>query len=418
MDWKSLDKKSLIVNTCEVYSKRKDAGIMGMKKARHGSRGYLLFIVSLLLSSLFPFTAFSDELSELKDRVDRQERLIEGLKGDIAQYKAGVPATDIPLYSANLSVFGDINFSTKARDARHSNFSFGEFDFYSSFDYGDKLNFLSELVIEADDDRFELDFERLVIGYSFSDLLKLSAGLYHTSLGYWNEEYHHGKQFYTTVDRPFFLAFEHDNGVVPVHMMGLEVVGGVRTSSARYEYELNINNGAKIDMKNGVIERNIDSDDNDSKGFTLKLAVEPSAIAGLEAGFSAASFKIDTSSKPGLIQRIYAMHVAYDNDGGAEAMAEYFRFDNSEASAGAFYVHLAYAVGWDTTPYLGYESLDIDYADPYFKDLNGGMDRRQSIAGVRHDISDRSAVKAQVTRDSSRGGNTFNSFAMQWAFNF
>lgn len=391
---------------------------MGMKKARRGSRIYQALIVPLLLLSLFPFIARADELTELKDRVDRQEKLIEGLKTSIDQYKAGSPPADNSLYSANLTVFGDITFSTKARHARHSNFSFGEFDFYSSFDYGDKLNFLSEMVIEADDNAFELDFERLLISYSFSDILKLSAGMYHTSIGYWNEAYHHGKQFYATVDRPFFLAYEHDNGVVPVHMMGIELEGSIRTSLARYEYALDISNGAKIDQKNGILERNIDSDDNDSKGITLKLVVEPVALPGLEAGISVVSFKIDTSAKPGLNQRIYAVHMVYDNDEGTVAMAEHFRFDNADASADAFYVQFAYAAAEDITPYLRYESLDIDYADPYFKDLSGGMDRRQTIAGVRYDIADRSALKAQVRRDGSRGGNTFNVFEMQWTFNF
>ncbi|MBI5237913.1 MAG: hypothetical protein HY887_05770 [Deltaproteobacteria bacterium] len=391
---------------------------MGIKNARHGSRMHLLLIVPLFLLRLFPFIASADELTELKDRVDRQERLIEGLKGNIEQYKAGPPPADKSLYSANLTVFGDINFSTKARDARHSGFSFGEFDFYSSFDYGDKLNFLSEMVIEADDNAFELDFERLLISYSFSDLLKLSAGKYHTSLGYWNEAFHHGKQLYAGVDRPFFLAFEHDRGVVPVHMTGIELGGGIRTSHARYEYELDISNGARIDRIGGVLEPNIDADDNDSKEVTLKLVVEPAALLGLEAGISVASFKLDTSAKPGLNQRIYAVHMVYDNDEGAEAMAEYFRFDNAEASADAFYVQFAYNAAKDITPYLRYESLDIDYADPYFKDLKGGMDRRQSIAGVRYDIVDRSAIKAQVRRDSSRHGNTFNVFEVQWAFNF
>lgn len=391
---------------------------MGMKKVRQGSRIYRALIVPLFLLSLFPFIARADELTELKDRVDRQDKLIEGLETSIDQYKAGAPPAENSLYSANLTVFGDINFSTKARDARHSNFFFGEFDFYSSFDYGDKLNFLSEMVIEADDNHFELDFERLIISYSFSDLLKLSAGKYHTSLGYWNEAYHHGKEFYATIDRPFFLAYEHDKGVVPVHMTGMELEGGFRTSHARYEYELNISNGARIDRINGVLEPNIDSDDNDSKEVTFKLAVEPSLLPGIEAGFSVASFKIDTSAKPGLNQRIYAVHMVYDNDEGAVAMAEYFRFDNADASADAFYVQLAYAVAEDITPYLRYESLDIDYADPYFKDLGGGMDRRQTIAGVRYDVTDRSALKAQVRRDGSRGGNTFNVFEMQWAFNF
>ncbi|MCR4287118.1 MAG: hypothetical protein NUW09_03795, partial [Deltaproteobacteria bacterium] len=114
----------------------------------------------------------------------------------------------------------------------------------------------------------------------------------------------------------------------------------------------------------------------------------------------------------------YAVHMVYDNDEGAAAMAEYFRFDNADASADAFYVQFAYTVAEDITPYLRYESLNIDYADPYFKDLKGGMDRRQTIAGVRYDIADRSAIKAQVRRDSSRHGNTFNVFEMQWAFNF
>ena len=53
-----------------------------------------------------------------------------------------------------------------------------------------------------------------------------------------------------------------------------------------------------------------------------------------------------------------------------------------------------------TSRHLRYESFDIDYADPYFKDL--GRHGRRQHWGVRYDIVDRSAIKAQVRRDGSR----------------
>ena len=59
------------------------------------------------------------------------------------------------------------------------------------------------MVVEDLNDRAIVDIERLWVGYTFDDLLIARAGRFHTALGYWNTEYHHGKHLFLSVDRPF-----------------------------------------------------------------------------------------------------------------------------------------------------------------------------------------------------------------------
>ena len=389
-------------------------------------RDHKRFYIYLCLLSFFAiiFTTpvlRAAELPGLEERIEKQQEEIDRLRQDLEMFHSEVyelKGETKPLFGANLGLFGDINYSTKSREKAHNGFYLGDVDLYSALSYGDRLNFLLELAIEIQEHASELDLERLWIGYTFNDLLIIRAGKHHTAIGYWNKTYHHGKHLFLTVDRPFFLDFGHNGGILPIHIVGLEFEGGWRSGFARFKYELDVGNGPKINQSTRKLNPNAAFDNDGSKQVALRISLTPSALPGLTVALFGTTFKLDTSARAGLRERIYGVDVAYRRH-GLEFLAEYFRLANSDATGDAFYIQLAYSILDDLTPYTRFESLEVDEADPYATNLLQGFDRYQAIAGVRYDIDQlRSSIKGQYRYDNSRDGNEYDVFEMQWSFGF
>lgn len=356
---------------------------------------------------------------ELQERLHHLENFTEpGI--DPAPIAITEPQMDLrPQFGLNLGVFGDINYSTKDREEDHHAFTLGEFDLYSTATHGTHLSFLTELVVELEGgSETELDLERLWVAYSFSDLLTIRAGKQHSALGFWNKTYHHGKQLFLTIDRPFFLAFEHDGGILPVHIVGIELEGALKLTQTRLKYELNLGNGPRIDQGTNTLIPNNASEDNNSKQWIIRLSARPDRYPGLTLGLFGTEYQVNTTAQGGLEELVAGIDLSYIK-ARLEFISEYFRFRNSQDHANAFYVQLGYSVFNSLTPYIRYEYLDVDPSDPYFSDLQNNKDRYQGIAGLRLDIDDlRSSLKIQYRRDDKKGDKVFNVFETQWSFSF
>jgi hypothetical protein len=269
--------------------------------------------------------------------------------------------------------------------------------------------------VEFEEDETEVEMERLWAGYTISDLFIVRAGRFHTALGYWNKTFHHGKHLFHTVDRPFFLAFEGEDGVVPVHIIGLELSGSANIGQTRVKYWFEVGNGPSIE--NNQLEPNNFSDEDDSKQFALRVTLSPKRFQGLSVGLFGTHVPVDTIFKRNFGQNIFGLDIHYASE-GLEFISEYFHFDNSEATADAFYAQLSYALD-ALTPFTRYEWLDVDSDDPYMRALAGGFDRSQFIAGLRYDIDlFHSSLKAQYRYDDEDGSKDFDVFEAQWSFHF
>lgn len=352
------------------------------------------------------------EHEELKKKVEEMEerrRLEEAASKEMEEI--------LPRFGVNLGLFGDINYSTDSRERVSDTFSLGEIDLYSTAGYGGRLNFLFEMLIEFEEDETELDAERLWVGYTISDLLIIRAGKFHTALGYWNKTFHHGKHLFPTVDRPFFLRFEEDEGIIPAHIVGLELAGSADIGQLRAKYWLEVGNGPRIDGNR--LNPNNFVDDDDAKQFAFRTALSTRSLPGLSLGLFTSHFSIDTTLTKGVDEHIYGLDLHYAR-AGLELVSEYFFFDNPKASADAFYVQLSQTFGL-LTPFTRFEWLDVDSGDPYMSALAGGFDRSQFIAGLRYDIDlFHSSLKAQYRHDDERGGRDkdFDVFEAQWTLHF
>jgi hypothetical protein len=340
-----------------------------------------------------------------------------------------------------LNGFGDITLTdTEASDVNPSNngFALGQLDFYVAEQLNDHLDVLAELVVESPGEGFVVDLERLQVGYAFNNSHKLRAGRFHNLLGYWNLAYHHGAHLQTTVGRPFFLEFEDENGVIPVHMVGLWWDSRLNTGVGRVEVGAMFGNGASItgDGSGAPVELNPDSagDQDNDKAVSARIALNPAAVPGLGVGLSGQVGKVNIVNVGGGVandqidQTIWVVDVEYITD-VIEFLAEYYAWSHDSAvvsgfnDSDAYYVQLAYQVGERVRPYARYETLDAAGGDPYFIAVGmtmPGVERQKNITtiGVRYDIHYRSALKAEVHIVDDDLEGTYNEAIAQWSFSF
>jgi hypothetical protein len=283
------------------------------------------------------------------------------------------------------------------------------------------VSFLTEIVLESGEgDEPLLDVERYQIEYSPSDLLNVSLGRMHTMLGYWNQTYHHGVWFQTTVARPEVYEFEDHGGVLPVHELGLRLSGQRAIGRARVEYSATLSNGRGPVAHRFEIERDADR----RKAVNLWLAFAPRVSAGLKVGGAARFDRVppdpDAPPRPPLSERVLGGFAAYQQ-GSMELLAEALLLTHREKDGPArtyrtsgFYAQASWRFG-SITPYYRFEGLDRAPGDPYFSTSG---DLRRHVAGVRADPLPWVAVKLELNRDAPEPGPRFHAATLQTAFTF
>lgn len=333
-----------------------------------------------------------------------------------------------PVASAfELNGFADVSFtkSTEGADEfRNGDFAFGTLDLYLAQSL-EKVDILAELIVEFGD---VLDLERLHLGYTFSDALKVQMGRFHTPLGFWNTAYHHGVEIQPTILRPEFLNFEDDAGILPTHTVGVHVFGKRRTTIGKIEYGVLFGNGEKIRSEDGTTNTLFPNNigDNDvGKSIGAYGILSPVAVTGLRIGVSLHQARVqsDNSVKTSPVdvdQTIIggAATYAIENIGLA---GEYFSIRNEDNSGGSdtsdvYYGLITYTYRDRWIPYLMYEDMSVNENASYFKTL-GVKDVTRTTVGLRYNLSYRSSLKGEI-RTVDKDNNDWNEYAFQWALAF
>ncbi|MDH5526705.1 MAG: hypothetical protein OEY97_05290 [Nitrospirota bacterium] len=344
-----------------------------------------------------------------------------------------------------LNGFGDVVYSSTEEGGTSNNgFALGQLDLYVAEEIDDRIDVLTEFVIESPGEGFVVDLERLQIGYAVGDNHHLRAGRFHNLIGYWNLAYHHGAQLHTPVGRPFFLEFEDENGVVPVHAVGLWWDSRFDTGAGRIDLGVMFGNGASLaaDLSGGQTgELNPDSagDADNDKAVSWQLRYHPAALSGLAVGFSGQVGTIhimDTNPTPTMNDHIDQTLLAGDltfRGDRLEVLAEYYAWSNESMMTGltydgstGYYVQAGYRFGDGFTPYARYTMLDAE-ADPLFNAVGMTWDgtttaanRQKSVAvaGFRYDLNYRSALKLEYRAVDDDVDGSYNEGAVQWSFAF
>jgi hypothetical protein len=92
-----------------------------------------------------------------------------------------------------------------------------------------------------------INVERFEIAYEFGDWLRVKAGRFHTAFGYYNDTFHTGFYYQLPVDRPGFVNYEDNGGLIPARGIGLHADGRIPVltiGKIKWDAEL-INNRAQ-----------------------------------------------------------------------------------------------------------------------------------------------------------------------------
>lgn len=318
------------------------------------------------------------------------------------------------------------------RGGRNGNIALGDLDFFAVNQF-DQLDVLMEMTVE---EGHAVDLERLTLGYTFSDALRLRVGRFHTPLGFWNPTYHHGVQMQPTIRRPQFLMFEDEGGFLPAHTVGVYLSGQVKNKTMGIAYGAMVGNGPEITVEDGTVllSPNNTTDNSIGKSVAGHFTVSPAVIPGLNVGGSGHFSRVQSDQavkdlgQPtvDVDQTILAAALVYVRE-SLGLTGEYFTVRDKDMLSGgsgthtshAYYGLLSYTLADRWVPYLMYETMSVKNGaaqDPYFFVL-GVSDVTKAIGGIRYNLTPRSSIRGEARR-VKWGDFNWDEYAVQWAIGF
>lgn len=315
--------------------------------------------------------------------------------------------------------FGDVNFHGDNHKGDTTSFTLGQLDLFVTSDISEKFKFLSEIVFEAGrDNAFGVDVERYLLQYSPNDYFNLSAGRYHTAIGYYNTAYHHSTWLQTATGRPFLFQFEDDGGILPIHNVGVSATGMIPSGRLGLHYVAEVGNGRASSSPNAEAVQNT-VDENNGKSFNLGFYFRPTAVRGLQAGISVYHDGLRPIALPAISEFIVAAHavvVRPNFEWLNEALVIRHAPDGTSHvfDTPGFYTQLSRRFG-SYRPYVRYQYVNASDAEPVFPQV--GLQQGPSI-GVRYDPSESVALKLQYDHTTLRRQPSTDGLNLQLGFTF
>ncbi|HSL23647.1 MAG TPA: hypothetical protein VK886_19100 [Vicinamibacterales bacterium] len=323
-----------------------------------------------------------------------------------------------------LRAFGAVQWGATDQPDVPSSFTLGQFAIFLTSNLSERVSVLAEIVLEGGTEtEVVTDLERLHLTFRFDDHLQITAGRYHTGIGFYNTAFHHGAYFETPIGRPRAFLFEDEGGILPVHDVGVSVRGAVPGTGLGLHYLAEVGNGRRwMSSADNAGEADAESeeesprDGNAAKALNLGLAYRPSAVRGLEIGGSYYRDTIARSPGPDVPHRIEAVYAVYRTS-TTELMAEWLRLthDNGvEFANHAGYAQAARSFG-PLKPYYRYDRLSLDPETPFLAAIG---DFTRHTAGLRFDPAEWVGLKAQYERTDQAGRRGIDAVQTQLVFVF
>lgn len=321
--------------------------------------------------------------------------------------------------SLKIRGFSDVLWSDSDQRGTTNSFALGQMDLFITSGLSRRMDMLSEVVFEADShNAYGVDVERLLFRYSFNDYFKLSAGRYHTAIGFYNTAYHHSTWMQTAVDRPFIFQFEDSGGILPIHNVGLSAEGLIPSGKFGLHYVAEIGNGrtSRSPLAEPVQNK---IDENNGKAFNLAVFARPETMRGLQFGFSYYHDNLNPDGLPNIRESIMAAHLVYQNS-RFEFLNEAILIRHALVNTPlifrtpAFYTQISHSIGL-FRPYFRYQFLNASGQEPIFGDV--GRQNGPSV-GLKYDFGEYANFKAQYDRAGTRLANSVNGITTQLSFTF
>jgi len=346
----------------------------------------------------------------------------------------------------HVAIFGNLTYRDDDKSEFNQNPFIESLNFFHAAEHTTNLSSLFEFVAENSYTHSDSDVERLSLKYEFNHQLAFAVGRFHTPLGYWNSELHHGRILHDFAERPFFMEFDHvpeSTRVLPNHIVGGVFSGDMEKNNMLLGYQLYFANPQTIDSAESLDRdyhhkpeydaRNNFNTSNLTLGFRSVLKF---ADTGWQIGLSGMDHTIIESghawegalvgNKDELIdQAIWAIEANYEGTIFVFSGEYYYlrskdRIHSGDThSSSAFYVQLGYNLSPSVRASYRYSELDFDKDDTFYQ-LLVSEEQNHHIASLRYDLNEFNTFKAEIDyaqSDSARLDNTAT-YRLQWAFFF
>ncbi|HWT87638.1 MAG TPA: hypothetical protein VN454_02470 [Candidatus Angelobacter sp.] len=301
----------------------------------------------------------------------------------------------------------------------HDTVQLGEFDLFLSSRLSRKLSFLGEIVYGSDaTNSWDIDIERLQITLKANRYFEISAGRFHSSIGYYNTSFHHGTWFQTATGRPFMYYFEDSGGLLPVHQVGVTSTGLVpRTERLQLHWVAEFGNGRSADPAKAQVQDFLS--ERDHKSLNLAAYIKPEWAPGVQIGGSYFRDRLLPSGLANVTQEIGSVYLVYTN-GTWELLNEAVLIHNKmDGAAKGFNSPLSYAQISRKfgvyRPYFRFQYVNVPNNDPV--NIFTGRYEGPSV-GLRMDFTEYAALKAQFNRIYQRAIQPQNGLDLQVSFTF
>lgn len=333
-----------------------------------------------------------------------------------AQQTGSAALDDLTGPQFNLMGFGDISYLSDDASTKEG-FAIGQAVAHLSASLDDSFSVFGEFSMTARDSSYSASVERIIVKYDFSDRFKLSAGRYHSPVGYWNTAFHHGAWLQTTVSRPEFVKF--GSRIVPIHFVGALVEGSLPGNNLGLSYKAGFGNGRHAN----IAQAGDAGDINGERAWVLQVNASPLEYYGLNVGLGFYSDRVSPDDRPDVDEQTVSAYLVWAKE-SPEILVEFMHSTHDLVSDGAisgdvdaWYAQIAYRLKgkkrqWK--PYARVEQTRVDDSDPLLGDQ--GLDYDAGILGVRWDFSDYAAIKAEYRNEEFDDSGRENNFRLQISF--
>jgi len=317
-----------------------------------------------------------------------------------------------------------------------ANFYTGDFGLFLTSRLTDKTSVLSEIVFEeADAQKYKVDLRRVLLKVDYNDHLRVSFGRYQTNIGYYNWAFRSAAWLQTTADRPLVMEFATNGGLLPTQAIGVSVTGAIPSGKLGLNYVAEY--GSSDTMRPDLNGDGLVTDENNGNQTNVGLFARPDWLRGLQFGssyyhdqisnsLSNAASGTPVSLPPGIpeldarydqtIVNAYAVYVSH----GLEFLNEGFLIRHAligsllHFDTPAFYSQISKQFH-HIRPFCRYQYVNASPNNVIYDDV--GLRYGPSV-GVRYDLNDYVAVKAQLDHTVRRDQPDLNGLQLQLAFTF
>lgn len=287
----------------------------------------------------------------------------------------------------------------------------------------ERFRFLGEWFLTEDSQ----EFQRLQLGWRWSEDDTLWLGRFHTPIGYWNSAYHHGTYLQTSISRPGIVEFEGGHGPLPTHLAGLLAEGSTEVGDGAVHYSLGVGAGPLLNSKLNPFDVASRDDHRRSHngGTVVNVNWRPVAHSRDMFGLFAARTTIGDSTDEfdRTQQTLYGIYTNW-HWGKLRLLGAWFQVSNTfkgiaaprERFASA-YLQAEYALAARTTAFSRFETTANARADSLYLGRFESFVTQRLMGGIRYELSHRQALTAEISAQESFGVRT-DRITLQWSAYF